>query len=258
MNKKMNRVFAVLFVAVLLVFIVIGGLYIARDTQPAPEPAADEPLIPVRPETRAERDSPPATDTEAAEMDPETMERGSEQVDEEAAAPDQTAVVKAPSPERPIPPDGPFEKTPDLLGQESFRIDPPMQEIGKAWLDATGRSDFSMPVTGGKELEIEVDRFEMIGENGGEFTGSVKGRPGSSVNLSYRGSSEAGVIRLPSENRLILIMPGQDGGVVVQERDLAMAEQANAKMPLNMDIPPVPDFTPPPPPEFGDLQPPSN
>ncbi|NBB80124.1 MAG: hypothetical protein GVY36_11880 [Verrucomicrobia bacterium] len=262
MSRKINRAFAVFLVAALVVVLGFTGAFIVRDAGTDSDSLIDKPLIPAQSEPRISGEAAPEAmreeEDEAEEIATEMTRERPDQMVEDLEMPDQAAPSQAQPPELPNPPDSPFAETPDMLGQESFRIDPPMQEIGEAWINDTGRSDFSMPITGGKVLDIEVDRFEMIGEDGGEFTGSVKGRPGSSVRLSYRGSSEAGVIRMPSENRLIRIMPGRDGGVVVQERDLAMAERANAEIPANMEIPPVPDFIPPSPPGMEELEPPSN
>lgn len=141
----------------------------------------------------------------------------------------------------------PFSNNPAVRGQETIKIDPPMREIGQAWLNDEERSNFSMPVTGGRDLQIEVERFESIGGQAGEFIGSVKGLPGSSVRLSYRGTAEAGTIRIPSENRSYHILPGKDGAVIVQERDLNQEESAKGTPPFNAEIPPAPDFIPPPP-----------
>jgi hypothetical protein len=144
---------------------------------------------------------------------------------------------------------GPFAESPAMRAEQTFKMDLPMREIGRAWLDDQGRDNFSMPVTGERDLAIEVEQFEALGRDGGQFVGSVKGAPGSSVELSYRGQAEAGTIRLPSENRIYRIYPGQDGAVVVQEFDLAMDERSTAVEPLfNAELPPVPNFTPPPPP----------
>lgn len=143
----------------------------------------------------------------------------------------------------------PFADSPEVRKQERIKIDPPIREIGQAWLDDEGRNDFSMPVTDGRDLQIQVERFESIGGQAGEFIGSVKGLPGSSVRLSYRGTAEAGTIRIPTENRTYRIFPGKDGAVIVQERDLNNEAAAKAMPPLNVELPPVPDFIPPPPPQ---------
>lgn len=143
----------------------------------------------------------------------------------------------------------PFADSPEVRKQERIKIDPPIREIGQAWLDDEGRNDFSMPVTDGRDLQIQVERFESIGSQAGEFIGSVKGLPGSSVRLSYRGTAEAGTIRIPTENRTYRIFPGKDGAVIVQERDLNNEAAAKAMPPLNVELPQVPDFIPPPPPQ---------
>lgn len=144
---------------------------------------------------------------------------------------------------------GPFAESPALRTQETFNVDPTLREIGRTWLDDKGRDDFAMPVTGQRDLLIEVDQFEALGREGGKFVGSVKGYPDSSVQLSYRGKAEAGIIRLPSESRIYRIYPGQNGAIVVQDRDLALDEQLTAtEPPFDAVLPPVPDFIPPPPP----------
>lgn len=144
---------------------------------------------------------------------------------------------------------GPFAESPALRTQETFNVDPTLREIGRTWLDDKGQDDFAMPVTGQRDLLIEVDQFEALGREGGKFVGSVKGYPDSSVQLSYRGKAEAGIIRLPSESRIYRIYPGQNGAIVVQDRDLALDEQLTAtEPPFDAVLPPVPDFIPPPPP----------
>ena len=71
-----------------------------------------------------------------------------------------------------------------VLSQVALKMEPPLREIGQAWLSEAGGGDFTMPLPNGDELEIVVERFVVIGENGGEFIGSVKGYPDSSVELS--------------------------------------------------------------------------
>lgn len=152
-------------------------------------------------------------------------------------------------------PDADDEETDHLGGADSIRnqetimIDPPMRDIGSAWMDnPEGRSNFSMPISDGRDVEIEVERFVSIGNDGGEFIGTVKGLPGSSVRLSYRGNAEAGTISIPSENKVFRFYPASNGSIVLQERDLAAEEAATIAPPLNVELPPVPNFIPPPPP----------
>ena len=144
---------------------------------------------------------------------------------------------------------GPFTPSEALKVQESFKVEPPMQSIGKEWKAGRGTSTFTMPVSEGRNLNIQVERFESIGEEGGEFTGTVIGAPGSTVNLSYRGSAEAGRIDIPSEGRSYQILPGQDGAIIVQDRNPSLEARAGATFPPEgIQLPPVPNFIPPPPP----------
>ena len=144
---------------------------------------------------------------------------------------------------------GPFAPSEALKVQESFKVDPPMQLIGQDWKAGRQTSNFTMPVSEGRDLEIQVERFESTGEDGGEFTGSVIGAPGSTVRLSYRGSAEAGRIDIPSEGRSYQILPGKDGAIIVQDRNPSLEAQAGAVFPpIGVELPPVPDFIPPPPP----------
>ena len=144
---------------------------------------------------------------------------------------------------------GPFAPTEALKVQESFKVDPPMRSIGQDWKSGQGTPTFIMPVSEGRDLEIQVERFESIGEEGGEFIGMVKGAPGSTVHLSYRGSAEAGRIDIPSEGRSYQILPGKDGAIIVQDRNPSLEAQAGATFPpAGIELPPVPNFIPPPPP----------
>ena len=144
---------------------------------------------------------------------------------------------------------GPFAPSEALKVQESFKVDPPMRSIGQDWKSGQGTPTFIMPVSEGRDLEIQVERFESIGEEGGEFTGTVIGAPGSTVRLSYRGSAEAGRIDIPSEGRSYRILPGKDGAIIVQDRNPSLEAQAGATFPpAGIELPPVPDFIPPPPP----------
>ena len=144
---------------------------------------------------------------------------------------------------------GPFAPSEALKVQESFKVDPPMRLIGQDWKNGRKTSNFTMPVSEGRDLEIQVERFESIGEEGGKFTGTVVGAPGSKVNLSYRGSAEAGRIDIPSEGRSYQILPGKDGAIIVQDRNPSLEPQAGALFPPGgVELPPVPNFIPPPPP----------
>lgn len=144
---------------------------------------------------------------------------------------------------------GPFAPTEALKVQESFKVEPPMQSIGQNWKTGRKTPNFTMPVSEGRNLEIQVERFESVGEEGGKFIGTVVGAPGSKVNLSYRGSAEAGRIDIPSEGRSYHILPGQDGAIIVQDRNPSLEPQAGAVFPpVGVELPPVPDFIPPPPP----------
>lgn len=211
------------------------------DILEAPEPEANEeaPLAQQPDESQDKEpvalkpspEVPPAPNKVPEEIVPQVPEETVPQVPEEIAS------------------QGPFAESPDLRSQERIKIDPPMMEIGKAWLDGREKSNFTMPVTDGTDLEIEVERFESMGDDAGAFIGSVKGRPGSQVQLSYRGQSEAGTIRIPTENRLYRILPSDSGSIVVQERDMAAAEADSGQPPFDAEIPPVPNFVPPPPPE---------
>lgn len=154
---------------------------------------------------------------------------------------------------------GPFAPSEALKVQESFKVDPPMRSIGQDWKSGQGTSTFVMPVSEGRDLEIQVERFESIGEEGGRFIGTVKGALGSKVHLSYVGSAEAGRIDIPSEGRSYRILPGKDGAIIVQDRNPSLEAQAGAIFPpVGFELPPVPDFTPPPPPSgiFNAIPPP--
>ncbi len=144
---------------------------------------------------------------------------------------------------------GPFADSEALKVQETFKVDPPMRSIGQDWKAGRKISNFTMPVSEGRNLEIQVERFECIGEEGGTFIGTVIGAPGSTVNLSYRGSSEAGRIDIPSEGRSYRILPAKDGAIIVQDRNPSLDVQLGAVFPsVGIELPPVPDFIPPPPP----------
>lgn len=145
---------------------------------------------------------------------------------------------------------GPFAPTEALNVQETFNVDPSMHSIGQYWKTGRKTPNFTMPVSEGRNLEIQVERFESIGEEGGEFTGTVVGAPGSTVNLSYRGSAEAGRIDIPSEGRFYQILPGKDGAIIVQDRNPSLEARADIRFSLSeIKLPPMPDFIPPPPPE---------
>ena len=181
--------------------------------EPEPEPDVAEPLPEVEPEP------------DVAEPEPEPSKS---------------------KPER----SGPFAPTEALKVQETFKVDPSMHSIGQYWKTGRKTSNFTMPVSEGRDLEIQVERFESIGEEGGEFTGTVVGAPGSTVNLSYRGSSEAGRIDIPSEGRFYQILPGKDGAIIVQDRNPSLEARADISFsPSEIKLPPMPDFIPPPPPE---------
>lgn len=221
--------------------------------QPVPEPQDAPPEPAGSPGTEAER-------AVRSEKTTPSVAAQSLVAPEKVAEPDKAAVLPKsqpkPQPQPPVTKEAPpprtvppFAQSEAVLAQEAIKIDPPMSEIGRSWTEEGGqRYNFSMPVTGGRDLEVEVDRFIAIGQDGGEFIGRVKGKPESSVRLSYRGGAEAGTIQLPSENKSYRVLPNQGKEVVVQERDLRMDESAASMPPGDVAIPPVPEFTPPPPP----------
>ncbi len=155
---------------------------------------------------------------------------------------------------------GPFAKSKALKVQETFKVDPSLRSIGQDWKAGRATSNFTMPVSEGRNLEIQVEHFESIGKEGGEFIGTVVGAPRSTVNLSYRGSAEAGRIDIPSEGRSYQILPGKDGAIIVQDRNPSLEAQAGAVFPpVGVELPPVPDFIPPPPPSgIFDAMPPTD
>ena len=160
--------------------------------------------------------------------------------------PDLIGFDEAPLSALTIPPvDAPLALPSGVLSQVALKMEPSLQEIGQAWLSEAGGGDFTMPLPNGDELEIVVERFVAIGEDGGEFIGSVKGFPDSRVELSYRGGGEAGTIRLPSANRMYTMLPGSNGSVVFQERENS-DEAIDMAPPIS--IPAAPNFIPPPPP----------
>jgi len=160
--------------------------------------------------------------------------------------PDQVGLDEAPLSALTIAPvDAPLAPPSDVLSQVALKMEPPLREIGQAWLSEAGGGDFTMPLPNGDVLEIVVERFVAIGEDGGEFIGSVKGFPDSRVELSYRGGGEAGTIRLPSANRMYTMLPGSNGSVVFQERENS-DEAIDMAPPIS--IPAAPNFIPPPPP----------
>jgi len=227
--------------------VLVIGVILFLPKGPAPIKHSDQEAV------SGEDSEVPNGDVDASQLVPEPVAEVAAGPD---AAPSEPSVGETPPQVPPVQipegeekaPKGPFEESVALRQQERIKIDPPMMEIGRAWLDGEERSNFTMPVTGGVDLEIEVERFEPIGEGAGVFIGSVKGRPGSQVNLSYRGGAEAGTIRIPTEDRLYRILPSESGAVVVQERDLAAEETNRGQPPLDAKIPPAPNFTPPPPP----------
>jgi len=248
-NLKIGLVFFVLSLGLVAIIVYTGqeGSGKSAPAKQAPlitEQAAPDPAVDSTFEIARE----PAGEPSTSQSPPvETMAEPDERVEREAA--EQTVQTATPAEPSSVP-EGPFADSESVRAQETMKIDPPMREIGSAWMeDSAQRNNFSMPVPGGRDLEIEVERFEAIGDEGGEFIGKVKGSPDSSVRLSYRGRAEAGTIRLPSENRVYRILPGKSGEIVVQDRDLAMDEPSATMPPSGVDIPPMPNFTPPPPPE---------
>lgn len=124
--------------------------------------------------------------------------------------------------------------------EKGIRVEPSLRSIGEDWQnDPTARTNFTMPLPDGSEVEIEVEGFNPVGASGGEFYGKVIGFPDSRVQLSYRRNSEAGWIHLPSENRLIKILPGLDGAFYFHE--VPAAEFAAPNTPPSF-IPQPPDF----------------
>jgi hypothetical protein len=141
-------------------------------------------------------------------------------------------------------------------GDKGTLMSPSLRELGDEWVrNPNARTNFTMPIANGQEVEIEVKEFAAIGDDGGEFIGTIKGYPDSKVSLSYRGSAEAGLINLPSQGRSIHMLPGANGQFFFHES--AYSPQENQQPPIfDQPLPPPPNFIPPPPPEdfvFPDL-----
>lgn len=145
----------------------------------------------------------------------------------------------------------PFLTGPDGQALPSFRLKPSLRELGKEWeYGPSGQSDFSIPLPDGREVVIKVEKFVAIGGDGGEFTGTLEGFPGSSVNLSYRGGGEVGIIRIPSEGKVVRIFPGMDGGLVFVEDPEQPAGPEG--LPRNLPFPGLPPSYEPIVPDMGD------
>ncbi len=137
-------------------------------------------------------------------------------------------------------------------GSIRVRMEPSLNQIGREWEEGPeGRRNFTMPLPDGTEATVVVDRFVAVGEDGGEFTGRLEGHPDSRVNLSYRRGAEVGTIRIPSENRLVRILPASGGELVITETEIP--EDGAPGLPPGLKIPedPPPNFIPEPPAELG-------
>ena len=188
---------------------------------------------------------------------PEEVENPVEEVVEVPVPPTMPETMPVPPKMPPfLPGSGPFPKSPDVLSQTTMSMDLPLREIGKSWLEEGGQDNFSMPLPDGRDLSIEVERFVAIGQGGGEFIGKVAGYPNSTVKLSYRGLGEAGRISIPSENRVYTYLPGGQGAVIVQEREMGEEGALVPPMLPPGSIPPMPNFIPEsPPPNIEELDP---
>lgn len=246
----------------LLAAVAVAGFFVLRDGEPSVEPAAGSPET-----SDAGQDRQPAAQEE--DLDRILADAGESSAADAAAGageesplpakppPPPSSPVSPPSPP-PLPPTGPpgdlpFGDHPAQVSRTIVKMDPPLMSIGQDWLEESGRKNFSMPLPGGREVTVDVDRFVSIGEDGGEFTGTVEGFPDSEVRLSYRGTGEAGSIRLPSENRLFLLMPSGDGSVVFQEMEMDEFDSSTGPG-LPPPSQPPPDFVPELPPQLRDAE----
>jgi len=230
----MGNTFKIWIVLLLLLVVLIASLLLQRSSESA---------VRVNPQEEATSEQTENENTDESNVREDAIFEDTKEKSLMGEDPTIVAITKKPEDR------GPFAPSEALNVQETFKVDPPMQSLGEDWKEGRGTSNFSMPVSEGRELEIQVERFESIGEEGGEFTGTVVGAPGSTVNLSYRGSAEAGRIDIPSEGRSYQILPGKDGAIIVQDRNPSLEAQAGAVFPpVGVELPPVPNFIPPPPP----------
>jgi hypothetical protein len=81
-------------------------------------------------------------------------------------------------------------------------------------------SRIELPVNARERIAVTFKRIDFNGTDAATLIGEAEGRPGSTVVVSYVGSSQAGVIYLPGEQRSFVISGGDDGNVRVTETDL--------------------------------------
>lgn len=89
--------------------------------------------------------------------------------------------------------------------------------------DAPVPSRIELPVNATERVAVRFNRIDFHGPDAATLIGEAEGRPGATVVVSYVGSSQAGVIYLPSEKRSFVISGGDDGNVRITATDLTRA-----------------------------------
>jgi hypothetical protein len=77
-------------------------------------------------------------------------------------------------------------------------------------------------------IYLALKTYQSTELDGGVFTGTVENIPGSTAVMSYVGSSQAGVVLIPGENRSFNFRSGDDGILRVTELDTLNAPDCGA------------------------------
>lgn len=115
------------------------------------------------------------------------------------------------------------EKDPAIVAFWELPVDVPLIET--AFRDGPPQSlrSFSVRLAPARSAEVDVASFEVLAEEEGVFSGTVRGQPDSQAVFSYVGLAYAGTVVLGAEQRAFYITATENGVMRITELDLTKA-----------------------------------
>lgn len=137
------------------------------------------------------------------------------------------SVSPSPAIETPSAPEfvAPHEPESAVLGNWRGRLSSQLISLARAQAEENAPRVERIPIrlSAARTGVVAVDGFQPTEEDGGVFTGTLEGYPGSTVVLSYVGQAHAGVVLIPAESRAFNIRGGDDGLIEITELNTRLA-----------------------------------